>query len=344
MVWQGGSVVLKTAAALPLAEDLPEQDNTSEGLASLLAANQQFRNAPWPHPFDETKHRLHLGDARDLSWIADESVHLVVTSPPYWTLKEYADHDDQMGAIEDYETFLDELDKVWKECARVLVPGGRLCCVVGDVCVPRKKTGRHYVVPLHADIQVRSRRLGLDCLTPILWHKIANGVTESEGNGAGFYGKPYQPGAVVKNDIEYILFLRKGTGYRSVTTVQKALSMLTKEEMQAWFRSFWMDIKGSSTRAGHPAPYPADLAERLIRMFSFAGDTVLDPFAGTASTSVAAAIAGRNSIANEIEPTYLNLAQQRIERELDKLRFSGTARATYSVDKPSRLRSRSRAR
>jgi site-specific DNA-methyltransferase (adenine-specific) len=269
-------------------------------------------------------------------------VHLVVTSPPYWTLKEYEPHDNQMGAIEEYETFLDELDKVWRQSARVLVPGGRICCVVGDVCVPRKKTGRHYVVPLHADIQVRSRRLGLDCLTPILWHKIANGVTEAEGNGAGFYGKPYQPGAVVKNDIEYILFLRKGGGYRSVTTVQKALSMLTKEEMQGWFRSFWTDIRGSSTRAGHPAPYPMELAERLVRMFSFAGDTVLDPFAGTCSTTVAAIAAGRNSIANEIEPKYLAIAQQRVERELDRLRFIGTARATLSVDARIRTRRRSR--
>jgi modification methylase len=327
-------------AALPAAADLPEQDNTSEALASLLAANRQYRNAPWPHPFDQTTHRLHLGDARDLNWIADESVHLVVTSPPYWTLKEYEASEHQMGAIEEYETFLEELDKVWKQCARVLVPGGRICCVVGDVCLPRKKTGRHYVVPLHADIQVRSRRLGLDCLTPILWHKIANGATESEGNGAGFYGKPYQPGAVVKNDIEYILFLRKGGGYRSATAVQKALSMITKEEMQSWFKSFWTDIRGSSTRGGHPAPYPAELAERLIRMFSFAGDTVLDPFAGTASTTLAAVTAGRNSIANEIEPAYLNIAHARVERELQKLRFVGTARASLSIDIPRCNRTR----
>lgn len=319
------------AAALPLAEDLPEADNTPEGLASLLAANQHYRGRTWPNPFDHTSHRLHLGDARDLSWLPDESVHLIVTSPPYWTLKEYEPSAHQMGAIENYDEFLTELDRVWRQCERVLVPGGRICCVVGDVCLPRKKSGRHYVMPLHADIQVRSRQLGLDCLTPILWHKIANGVTESEGNGAGFYGKPYQPGAVVKNDIEYILFLRKGGGYRSASPVQKALSMLTKPEMQAWFRSFWTDIKGSSTRAGHPAPYPPELAERLIKMFSFAGDVVLDPFAGTCSTTLAAVRSGRSSIANEIEPTYLTMAHRRIEQEIQKRMFVG-ARSTLTVD------------
>jgi site-specific DNA-methyltransferase (adenine-specific) len=327
-------------AALPLSETLHEADNTSEGLASLLAANQRFRTGPWPEPFNRTSHRLHVGDARELDWIESESVHLVVTSPPYWTLKEYEPSDAQMGAIEDYERFLDELDRVWRQCERVLVPGGRICCVVGDVCLPRKRTGRHYVVPLHADIQVRSRRLGLDCLTPILWHKIANGVTEAEGNGAGFYGKPYQPGAVVKNDVEYILFLRKGAGYRSPSPLQKALSMLTKEEMQDWFRSFWTDIRGASTRDGHPAPYPVELAERLIRMFSFAGDTVLDPFIGTGSTTLAAMAAGRNSIGNEIEPSYMEIARIRAEREAQKQRFIGAAQPTVSVDAPLGRRSR----
>lgn len=320
------------AAPLPLADELLDADNTPEGLASLLAANRHYRAHGWPSPFDRTTHQLHLGDARDLTWIDDETVHLVVTSPPYWTLKEYAEHEDQMGAIENYEQFLDQLDRVWKECERVLVPGGRICCVVGDVCLPRKRTGRHYIVPLHADIQVRSRRLSLDCLTPILWHKIANGVTEAEGNGAGFYGKPYQPGAVVKNDVEYILFLRKGAGYRSPTTIQKALSMLTKNEMQTWFRSFWNDIRGVSTRAGHPAPYPVDLAERLIRMFSFAGDTVLDPFLGTGSTTRAALACGRNSIGNEIEPRYMAIARERVEREIELRRFGGTNTATLTID------------
>lgn len=293
--------------------DLPPADNAAGAVEKMLRANAILRNVPWPAPFDETEHRIRQGDARDLSFLDKESVQLVVTSPPYWVLKEYEPHDAQLGAIKGYEAFLVELDKVWRECVRVLVPGGRICCVVGDICVPRRRDGRHYVMPLHADIQVRSRQLGLDCLTPILWQKIANGVTEAEGNGAGFYGKPYQPGAIVKNDVEYILFLRKGGEYRSPSPIQRALSMLTKDEMHSWMRSSWTDIRGESTRRGHPAPYPTAIAERLIRMFSFAGDTVLDPFAGTGSTAVAALNSGRNSISVEIEPKYVAMAQERLK-------------------------------
>ncbi len=314
---------VKSSAAHAIPHRITQPDNTSGGLKALLKANEAYRTRPWPKPFDQTTHRLHLGDARDLSWLPDESVHLVVTSPPYWTLKKYEPNARQMGEIRNYETFLDELDKVWRECERVLVQGGRICCVVGDVCVSRKMGGKHYVMPLHSDIQVRARSLGLDCLTPILWHKIANGANEAEGNGAGFYGKPYQPGAVVKNDIEHILFLRKGGKYRSVTPLQKALSMLTKNEMQAWFQSFWTDVKGASTRAGHPAPFSVGLAQRLILMFSFAGDTVLDPFLGTGSTSIAALQAGRHSIGNEIEPKYLRLASANLKRAASQTRRVG---------------------
>lgn len=315
------------------APSLPLEDNTPQGLRALLEANRQYREVPWPEPYNHTTHRLHQGDARDLSFLPDASVHLIVTSPPYWTLKQYAPGNaSQMGHFENYAHFLSELDRVWKGCARVLVGGGRICCIVGDVCVPRKRDGRHHLVPLHSDIQVRARALGLDCLMPILWHKIANGAMEAEGNGAGFYGKPYQPGGIIKNDIEYILFLRKGGEYRSVSPLQKALSMLTREEMKTWQRSIWSDIRGASTRQGHPAPYPAEIAERLIRLYSFAGDTVLDPFGGTASTSEAAIITGRNSISNEIESTYVEIARKRLIKAAREPRFVGATQAEVIID------------
>ncbi len=262
-----------------------------------------------------TEHVLHLGDARHLDWIPDTSVHLVVTSPPYWTLKKYNDYPGQLGHITDYEQFQDMLDETWKHCYRVLVPGGRLVCVVGDVCIARRRNkGRHMVVPLHADISVRCRRIGFDYLTPILWHKIANASHEVE-NGTSFLGKPYEPNAIVKNDIEYILMLRKPGGYRKPTDEQRRKSKLSKEEHAAWFQSMWTDLQGVSTK-DHPAPFPVDLAYRLVRMFSFIGDRVLDPFVGAGSTVIAAMRAGRNSIGNEIDPKYLNLAEARIRREI----------------------------
>lgn len=265
-----------------------------------------------------TRHLLHLGDARLLDWIPGESVHLILTSPPYWTLKRYRECPGQLGAVAGYDAFMDELDRVWQHGARVLVPGGRLICVVGDVWVARRRNkGRHLVMPLHADISVRCRRLGLDYLTPILWHKIASASYEVE-NGSSFLGKPYEPNAIIKNDIEYILMLRKPGGYRKPTERQRILSKLSKDEHAKWFRSFWTDIPGASTR-DHPAPFPAELAYRLIRMFSFIGDTVLDPFAGTFTTTVAAMKAHRHSIANELDPEYFQFGMERAKLAGDEI-------------------------
>jgi len=251
-----------------------------------------------------------------MDWLPDESVHLVLTSPPYWTLKEYPVNNRQLGLIEDYERFHDELEKVWRHCYRALAPGGRLVCVVGDVCLSRRKHGRHVVMPLHADIIVRCRRIGFDNLSPIFWYKIANANYEVE-NGSSFLGKPYEPNAIIKNDVEFILMLRKPGGYRQPTEEQREGSRLTKEEYQEWFQQVW-NLNGESTR-GHPAPYPEELAYRLIRMFSFVGDTVLDPFMGSGTTLLAAARCHRNSIGVEIEPTYVEQAYRRLETDLSSL-------------------------
>jgi modification methylase len=265
----------------------------------------------------QTQHRIYLGDAREMRELSSpESVHLVVCSPPYWTLKEYdgGAGDLQLGHVEDYDAFHDELSKVWKRCYELLVPGGRLCVVVGDVCLPRRQVGRHLVMPLHADIAIRCRQIGFDYLTPILWYKIANATTEVEGNGAPFLGKPYEPNAIVKNDVEYILLLRKPGAYRKPTPEQRTLSMIDKVSHSKWFRSFWADVPGASRFLGHPAPYPTELAYRLIKMFSFVGDTVLDPFVGTGTTTEAAVLANRSSIGYEIETKYLEIMKNRFRQ------------------------------
>ena len=259
-----------------------------------------------------TLHRLINGDARDLSFLADESVHLVVTSPPYWNLKRYQENPDQMGHIQDYEAFLTELAKVWRHVLRVLVPGGRLVCVVGDVCVARREFGRHLVFPLHSDISVICRRLGFDNLNPIIWHKIANASYEVS-NGSKFLGKPYEPNAIIKNDMEFILMQRKPGGYRKPTEAQRDASRISKGEFDRWFQQIW-NIPGASTKH-HPAPFPLELAARLVRMFSFTDDTVLDPFCGSGTTMVAALRTGRNSIGIEIEPEYCRMAARYLKAE-----------------------------
>jgi len=266
-----------------------------------------------PGPGLRSSHLLVHGDARELSSLDDESIHLVVTSPPYWTLKEYRDHPDQLGHVEDYDEFLEDLAKVWRECFRVLVPGGRLVCVVGDVCLSRRKFGRHLVMPLHADITVACRKTGFDNLNPIIWHKIANAKYEIQNGNPGFLGKPYEPNAIIKNDIEFILMQRKPGGYRKPTEKQRELSRIKKSDYERWFQQFWR-ITGASTR-DHPAPFPLELAQRLVCMFSFVEDTVLDPFCGTGTTILAAMRSGRNSIGFEIDPRYCELAMDRLAGE-----------------------------
>ncbi|MCK6455805.1 MAG: site-specific DNA-methyltransferase [Phycisphaerae bacterium] len=297
----------------------------AEQAPSRSARSVEATRIPEPRRYEgpATRHLLNLGDARALDWVADGSTHLIVTSPPYFNLKKYNDHAAQLGDMHDYDAFHDELDRVWRHCFRVLVPGGRLVCNVGDVCVARRANrGRHLVLPLHADIAVRTRRIGFDYLTPILWHKIANAQFEASGNGAGFLGKPYEPNAIIKNDVEYILMLRKPGQYRRPSNEQRATSRLTKEEQARWFRPIWSDITGAATRE-HPAPFPVELAYRLVRMFSFTGDTVLDPFAGTGTTTVAAIQCDRNSIANEIDWEYVGLAEKRIRAEIAQGRVLG---------------------
>jgi len=265
-----------------------------------------------------TKHVLYQADARTMEYLEPQSVHLVLTSPPYWNLIKYEHNEHQLGDIKDYDLFLDELNRVWKWCFKVLVPGGRLICIIGDVCLSRRKNdGIHSVVPLHASVQERFRAIGFTNLSPIIWHKISNANYEAK-NGSSFLGKPYEPNAVIKNDIEYVLMERKPGGYRKASTESRLLSVISDKNHKEWFKQIWSDIAGAPKNS-HPAPFPLKIAERLIRMFSFVGDTVLDPFMGTGTTNLAAAKWGRNSIGVEIEPHYFDMANTRLYREVKSL-------------------------
>jgi DNA modification methylase len=184
------------------------------------------------------------------------------------------------------------------------------------------------VVPLHSSIQEHCRAIGFDNLAPIIWHKIANAKFEAEGNGASFLGKPYEPNAVIKNDIEFVLMQRKPGGYRTPDIATRVLSIISDENHKAWFQQIWQGLTGASTRH-HPAPFPLELATRLIRMFSFVGDTVLDPFLGTGTVSLAAAQCGRNSIGVEIDPEYLAFAAKRLSGETSEL-FTTTTMHVHS--------------
>ena len=291
------------AAALDLA--LVGDQTAIPAIAKSVELTRQIENALAEIP---SAHRLIQGDSRILDRLVGDSVHLVVTSPPYWTLKAYPARTGQLGWTDGYEDFLDQLDAVWRHVYRLLVPGGRLVVVVGDVCIPRRQAGRHVVYPLHASIQERCRAIGFDNLAPIIWHKIANVQLEA-GRSSRFLGKPYEPNAVVKNDIEYILFQRKPGAYRSPSLPSRILSVIPEAAHHEWFQQIW-HITGASTKR-HPAPFPLTLAERLIRMFSFVGDTVLDPFVGSGTTCLAASLFARHSVGVDVEPSYIASARDR---------------------------------
>jgi site-specific DNA-methyltransferase (adenine-specific) len=189
-------------------------------------------------------------------------------------------------------------------------------------------------MPLHADIAVLCRKMGFDNLNPIIWHKISNANYEVS-NGTKFLGKPFEPNAIIKNDIEFILMQRKPGGYRQPTLEQRKASMISKEEYNTWFQQFWK-ITGASTKQ-HPAPFPLDLAYRLVRMFSFYGDTVLDPFSGTATTIAAAVASGRNGIGIEIDPIYNRMALTRLEHELTSFFSSSQVEYLRTVGKKLQL-------
>ncbi len=265
-----------------------------------------------------TEHKLYRYDARDIK-LKPESIHLVVTSPPYWNLKKYPEVKGQLGLISDYQIFIKALDKVWRSCYKALIPGGRLICVVGDICLSRKSNnGNHKVIPLHSSIQEHLTKIGFSNLAPIIWYKITNAKYEAAGN-TKFLGKPYEPGGIIKNDIEFIVMARKPGAYRKVAPANRILSIISESNHKKWFKQIWTDIRGASTKL-HPAPFPVQLAERLIRMFSFVGDLVLDPFMGIGSTNLAASKWGRNSMGIEVDSHFFDIALKQLKEKADMFR------------------------
>jgi modification methylase len=267
-----------------------------------------------------TIHSLHCGDARDLSWISSGEIPLIVTSIPYFDLKEYEHASGQLADIVSYEKFVDAMADAMRECYRVLTPGGRIAVNVGDVLRSRSKHGTHEVLPLSADLTVACRRIGFSALTGIIWQKMSN-CSYEEGRG-GVLGQPGMPRMVIKSETENILLFKKPGPNFSATKEQREASRIAKDEWQKWVRGIWSDIPGQRAGANHPAPYPVEVPYRLIRMLSYTGPeahTVLDPFAGGFTTAKAAMRAQRHSASVEIAPGYFRRGIEILQEEAQRI-------------------------
>lgn len=258
----------------------------------------------------KTTHRMIIGDARRMSSIADESAHLVITSPPYWQLKDYGVAG-QIGFDDSYEDYINNLNLVWNECNRVLTPGCRICINIGDQFARAVYYGRYKVIPIRTEIIKFCEAIGLDYMGAIIWQKV---TTTNTTGGATIMGSfPYPRNGILKLDYEFILIFKKlGEAQKPLACV-KEQAKLTTEEWNQYFAGHW-NFPGEK-QEGHIARFPVELPHRLIRMFSFPGETVLDPFAGSGTTSIAAARLARNSIGFEINPEFAALAAKRIDRE-----------------------------
>jgi len=257
---------------------------------------------------------LYHGDAGEL--LADQTLpptHLTVTSPPYADLISYGaiSLPGQMGDM-NFKDWADGMREILLYLSDLTVMGGRAAINVGDVCVARRKAGRHYVLPLAATLTMSAFDGGWDVLTPIQWEKVAN-ISMEASSSSGVLGKPNQPGGIIKNDRESILLFRKPGAYRKPTPSQVAAAHIPSDEYRTLFRGVWRDIPGTSD-PDHPAPFPLEIPARLIRMFSFPGDTILDPFAGTGTTLYAAKVLGRRAVGVEINEAYCEIAARRLSQ------------------------------
>jgi len=255
-----------------------------------------------------TTHTLINGDCRNMALLPDKSVQLVVTSPPYWQLKDYGS-DNQIGFHESYESYINQLNIVWSECFRVLQDGCRLCVNIGDQFARSVYYGRYKVIPIRTEIIRFCETLGMDYMGAFIWQKQTS--MNTTGGGAVMGSFPYPRNGIMKIDYEFILIFKKLGKAPTPTKEQKEASVISKDEWNKYFSSHW--TFGGARQDQHLAVFPEELPHRLIKMFSFVGETVLDPFMGSGTTALAALHLGRNSVGYEINPDFKDLYKSKVE-------------------------------
>ncbi len=254
-----------------------------------------------------TKHTIINGDSRQMSELKDESVHLIVTSPPYWQLKDYGT-ENQIGFHDDYETYINHLNLTWQECFRVLHKGCRLCINIGDQFARSTYYGRYKIIPIHTEIIKFCETMGFDFMGQIIWQKA---TTMNTSGGASIMGSyPHPRNGIVKLDFEYILLFKKQGNAPKPDKEQKENSVMTNEEWNTYFNGHWYFTGAKQDK--HLAMFPEELPHRLIRMFSFPEETVLDPFIGSGTTASAARKLNRNSVGYEINPDFIPIIKGKI--------------------------------
>jgi modification methylase len=258
----------------------------------------------------ETSAQIFRGDSRHMGALSDESINLVVTSPPYWQIKDYGSSD-QLGFGQSLHEYLFDLCRVWQECFRVLQPGRRLCINIGDQFARTAIYGRYKIIPIHAEITMQCESLGFDFLGSIIWQKK---TTINSTGGAAIMGSfPHPPNGIVELDYEHILLFKKPGPSIKPTEEQKRRSELSKDDWKLYFSGHWNF--GGARQGAHEAMFPEELPKRLIRMFSFTEETVLDPFLGSGTTAKVALDMERNAVGYEINPEYLPLIRERLGAE-----------------------------
>ena len=255
----------------------------------------------------KTSHRVIIGDSRCMGETADESIHLIVTSPPYWQLKDYGEAR-QIGFHDSYETYINNLNLVWKESCRVLHKGCRLCINIGDQFARAVYYGRYKVIPIRTEIIRFCESSGFDYMGAVIWQKVTTCHTSGGATVMGSF--PYPRNGILKLDYEFILIFKKYGRPPKVSKEVKELSRLSTEEWNRYFSGHW-NFPGTK-QSRHLAMFPEELPRRLIKMFSFVGDTILDPFLGSGTTSVAARDLDRHSVGYEVNREFLPMIQERL--------------------------------